>query len=71
MSDTQDKSSQALLGELVQRLVRDYSDDLWDDSTRQLLDIATKHLGWPPIVWQLDHAVIQFDHCITVSKESV
>lgn len=54
MDESKGKRSTQLLGELVSRLTRDYPDDLWDGTTRELLHEANDHLGWEKIVWTID-----------------
>lgn len=46
-----DQRSTELLGALLTKLTRDYADDQWDSTTRQLLDEINAHLGRSAIVW--------------------
>lgn len=39
------------LGGLVNYLLRNYPDDQWDDSTKEMIEDANAHLGGEPIKW--------------------
>ena len=39
------------LGGLVSYLLRNYEDDQWDDSTKEMIEDANAHLGGEPIKW--------------------
>lgn len=43
--------SHNLLSALVHYLTDNYGDDLWDSTTRELLEEANDHLGFPKIEW--------------------
>jgi hypothetical protein len=53
MNTTEQRSTE-LLGALLTKLTRDYADDLWDSTTRQLLDEINAHLGRSAIAWTLN-----------------
>lgn len=53
MNDFENHSTH-LLDQLVSYLTRNYPDDQWDSTTRQLIEQAREHLGWPPIVWEIE-----------------
>lgn len=42
------------LGGLVSYLLRNYPDDHWDDSTKEMIEDANAHLGGEPIEWMVD-----------------
>lgn len=42
------------LGGLVSYLLRNYEDDQWDDSTKEMFEAANAHLGNQPIEWMVD-----------------
>lgn len=48
------QESHNLLGELAHYLLRNYPDDWWNDTTRELLEKVSLHMGWVPITWNLD-----------------
>lgn len=48
------KNSHAHLGGLVNYLLRNYPDDQWDDSTKEMFEAANAHLGNQPIEWMVD-----------------
>lgn len=50
MNATEQRSTE-LLTALLTKLTRDYADDLWDSTTRQLLDEINAHLGRSAIAW--------------------
>lgn len=54
MDINQDFTSHNLLEALVRYLTDNYEDDLWDSTTRELLEGANDHLGWPKIEWNID-----------------
>ncbi len=54
MSESRGIRSTQLLGELVSRLTRDYPDDFWDSTTREIIEEANDHLGWGKIVWNIN-----------------
>ena len=43
-----------MLGGLVYHLLRNYEDDMWSSSTRELLEEANDYIGNQPIVWSID-----------------
>jgi hypothetical protein len=47
-----------LLGELVSCLIRNYPDEQWDATTRELIEQAAKHLGSPDIDWPIEPAIL-------------
>ena len=42
------------LGGLASYLLRNYPDDQWDDSTKEMFEAANAHLGNQPIEWMVD-----------------
>ena len=42
------------LGGLVSYLLRNYPDDQWDDSTKEMFEAANAHLGNQPFEWMVD-----------------
>lgn len=53
--DSEDTNeAEHLLGSLVGYLLRSYPDDMWDEATRDMLEEANQHLGYPAIEWMLD-----------------
>ncbi len=51
--------SHNLLSALVHYLTNNYGDDLWDRTTRELLEEANDHLGNTKIEWCIDE---EFDY---------
>ncbi len=47
-------TSNRLLSALVHCLTNNYGDDLWDRTTRELLEEANDHLGNTKIEWCID-----------------
>ncbi len=45
-----------MLGGLVYHLLRNYEDNMWSGSTRELLEEANDYIGNQPIVWNIDDA---------------
>ena len=43
-----------MLGGLVYHLLRNYEDDMWSSSTRELLEEANDYIGNQPIVWNIE-----------------
>ena len=43
-----------MLGGLVYHLLRNYEDDMWSSSTRELLEEANEYIGNQPIVWNIE-----------------
>ena len=53
MNATEQRST-VLLGALLTKLTRDYADDQWDSTTRQLLDEINDYLGRSAIAWSIN-----------------
>ena len=53
MNATEQRST-VLLGALLTKLTRDYADDQWDSTTRQLLDEINAYLGRSAIAWSIN-----------------
>lgn len=43
-----------MLGGLIYHLLRNYEDDMWSSSTRELLEEANDYIGNQPIVWNIE-----------------
>ncbi|MEF8759181.1 MAG: hypothetical protein V5B36_05500 [Candidatus Accumulibacter sp. UW25] len=54
-SESREARSTQLLGELVSYLTREYPDEFWDGTTRELLEEANDHLGRDKIMWSIDN----------------
>jgi len=48
------ETARDMLGGLVYHLLRNYEDEQWSSSTRELLEEANDYLGEQPIVWNID-----------------
>ncbi len=48
------RRTHAHLSGLVSYLLRNYPDDQWDDSTKELFEAANAHMGNAPIEWMVD-----------------
>ena len=47
------ETARDMLGYLTYHLLRNYEDEQWSSSTRELLEEANDYLGEPPIVWNI------------------
>ena len=48
------ETARNMLGGLVYHLLRNYGDDMWSSSTRELLEEANDYIGNQPIVWNIE-----------------
>ncbi len=48
------ETARNMLGGLVYHLLRNYEDDMWSSSTRELLEEANEYIGNQPIVWNIE-----------------
>lgn len=48
------ETARNMLGGLVYHLLRNYEDDMWSSSTRELLEEANDYIGNQPIVWNIE-----------------
>lgn len=48
------ETARDMLGYLTYHLLRNYEDEQWSSSTRELLEEANDYLGEQPIVWNID-----------------
>lgn len=50
------ETARDMLGGLVYHLLRNYEDEQWSSSTRELLEEANDYLGEQPIVWNIEES---------------
>ena len=70
MNATEQRST-VLLGALLTKLTRDYADDHWDSTTRQLLDEINAYLGRSAIAWSLNDETAAQSSATTSITEQV